>query len=175
MANIKPFVLTLALLATALVATQARGEGLTREQVKAELAEAIRTGEYLVGGEANLRLRDISPGMYPAKPPASKKTREDVKAELAEAIRTGDIISGEKGQSSYEQAPHRYPARPTTLGKTRAEVKAELAEAVRLGDAPIHGEDGMTPAQRHPQRYAAVRAEHRAAMLARSAETAVAQ
>ncbi len=175
MANFQTSLLTLALLATTVATPLARGEGLTREQVKAELAESIRTGEYLVGGEANLRLRDISPGMYPAKPPVSTKTREEVKAELAEAIRTGDIISGEKGLSSYEQAPHRYPARPTTVGKTREEVKAELAEAIRLGDAPLHGEDGMTPAERYPQRYAAVRAEHRAAMLAKSATQGTAQ
>ena len=62
----------------------------TREQVKAELAEAIRTGD-IVHCESGHKLNELFPGQYPAKPAVQGKTREQVKAELAEAIRTGQL------------------------------------------------------------------------------------
>ncbi len=58
----------------------------TREQVKAELAEAIRTGD-IEYGERGQKLNELFPGRYPAKPAVQGKTR----AELAEAIRTGQL------------------------------------------------------------------------------------
>jgi Domain of unknown function (DUF4148) len=82
---------------------------LTREQVKAELAEAIRTGNVLADGESGLMRNQIDPGRYPAKPMLAGKTREQVKAELAEAIRTGDMpAGGESGLMLYEMYPQRY-------------------------------------------------------------------
>jgi hypothetical protein len=63
----------------------------TREQVKAELAEAIRTGDIVVNGETGQKANELFPGRYPAKPVAQGKTREQVKIELAEAIRTGQM------------------------------------------------------------------------------------
>ena len=82
---------------------------MTREQVKAELAEAIRTGDMLAGGESGLKLNELNPGRYPARPAVGGKTREQVKAELAEAIRTGDMAaSGESGLMLYEMFPERY-------------------------------------------------------------------
>ncbi len=62
----------------------------TREQVKAELAEAIRTGDISYG-ETGQKLNELFPSQYPAKPAVQGKTREQVKAELAEAIRTGQL------------------------------------------------------------------------------------
>lgn len=164
--------LSVALLAAALlgIATLARADGLTREQVKAELAEAIRTGEHLVGDNSNHRLRDINPGKYPARPKEIGKTREQVKAELAEALRVGDVPISEQGLTAYELAPHRFPVRAQPTGKTRAEVRAELAEAIRLGDAPITGDRGLTPAQINPQRFAAARAANSLAMQTRESE-----
>ncbi len=150
-------------------ASLAQAQGLTREQVKAELAEAIRTGDFVVG-EQGMKAYEQWPGMYPARPVAIGKTRDEVKIELAEAIRNGDMIEGEQGRTAYEMAPHRYPARPVVAGKTRDQVQAELAEAIRLGDAPLHGEDGLSPAERHPQRFAAVRAAHALAMKAQQGE-----
>lgn len=57
-------------LATAAGGALSQG-ALTREQVNAELAEAIRTGEIvangeiIVNGETGLTARELSPGAYP--------------------------------------------------------------------------------------------------------------
>jgi predicted RNase H-like HicB family nuclease len=145
-----------------------QAEGLTREQVKAELAEAIRTGTIVLDKHGRSEY-ELAPHRYPARPAVVGKTRSEVKKELAEAIRTGAIVRGEHGRSEYELAPHRYPARPTVVGKTRDEVKEELAEAIRLGNAPID-DIGRTPADIFPATYASVRAEHALAMKARQSE-----
>ncbi|MDB5861137.1 MAG: hypothetical protein JWQ76_4826 [Ramlibacter sp.] len=72
----------------------------SREQVKAELADAIRTGDILAHGESSYQLNEVNPNRYPPAYMAAGKTREQVKAELAEAIRTGDILAG--GESSLK-------------------------------------------------------------------------
>ena len=38
----------------------------TREQVKAELAEAIRTGDVVADGESGKKLKELYPSRYPA-------------------------------------------------------------------------------------------------------------
>jgi Domain of unknown function (DUF4148) len=63
---------------------------ITREQVKAELAEAIRTGN-IVANDVGQKLNELNPSAYPAQPVVAGKTREQVKAELAEAIRTHSL------------------------------------------------------------------------------------
>lgn len=63
---------------------------ITREQVKAELAEAIRTGDISTN-ESGRKMNELFPGSYPAKVAAQGKTRDQVKAETAEAIRTGTM------------------------------------------------------------------------------------
>lgn len=111
----------------------------TREQAKAELLEAIRTGNIVVGGEASQKANEMYPGLYPAKPVAQGKTREQVKAELAEAIRTGNIIAGgEAGQKANEMFPGLYPAKPVVQGKNREQVKAELQAAIRTGQMQVN-------------------------------------
>ena len=40
--------------------------GMTRAQAKAELAEAMRTGNMLAAGESGMTLRDLNPQRYPA-------------------------------------------------------------------------------------------------------------
>ncbi|TXG94085.1 MAG: DUF4148 domain-containing protein [Rhodocyclaceae bacterium] len=110
----------------------------TREQVKAELAEAIRTGDIVVNGETGQKANKLFPGLYPTKPVAQGKTRAQGKAELAEAIRTGDIVvNGETSQKANELFPSRYPAKQVAQGKTREQVKIELAEAIRTGQMPV--------------------------------------
>jgi hypothetical protein len=126
----------------------------TREQVKAELAEAIRTGDIVVNGETQQKANEVNPGLYPAKPVVQGKTRDEVKAELAEAIRTGNFVAnGETQQKANEVNPGLYPAKPVLQAKTRAEVKAELAEAIRTGNMPDLGETGLMLNQVYPQRY----------------------
>ena len=38
--------------------------GVTREQVKTELAEAIRTGDYMAGGESGGKCNELHPNMH---------------------------------------------------------------------------------------------------------------
>mgnify|MGYP003433950312 CR=1 FL=1 len=146
-----------ALLVLAAFGTQANAQ-LTREQVKAELAQAIRSGDMPVGGESDLKLNQLYPERYPAQAAVAGKTREQVKAELAEAIRTGEMqASGESGLKLNELNPARYPAKPVYAGKTREQVKAELAEAIRTGDMPAGGESGLMLYEMYPERYAKAR------------------
>ncbi|WP_425258813.1 DUF4148 domain-containing protein [Rubrivivax sp. RP6-9] len=165
--------LSIALAAATLFGNPALSQegGLTREQVRAELAEARRNGDLRTGGETGLRMRDKFPGLYPAEPAApAPKSRQQVRRELEQARADGSMtLAGETGLTEAELAPHRFAARPALFAKTRDEVKAELATARRLGDMPA-GEDSRTLAEAHPQAYAAVRAQHLAA-----AKTPVAQ
>jgi Domain of unknown function (DUF4148) len=102
----------------------------TREQVKAELADAIRDGSIL-SGDGTL-WRDLGAPRRPADTALAGKTREEVGAELAEANRDGTILSGDGTLWSDLGAPRR-PADTALAGKTREQVKAELAEANRDG------------------------------------------
>ncbi len=131
---------------------------LTRHQVKAELAEATRAGDMAAGGESGLKLYELTPGRYPAKPMVAGKTREQVMAELGEATRTGDMAAGgESGLNLYELTPGRYPAKPMVAGKMREQVMAELAEATRTGDMAVGGESGLKLYELFPERYAKAR------------------
>jgi hypothetical protein len=132
---------------------QAADIGKTREQVRAELAEAQRTGDIAASKDmgsdefasgAGHKLNELNPAAYPAKPAVVGKTREQVRAELAEAQRTGDIIARKDmgtdeyasgaGRKLNELFPAAYPAKPAVVSQTREEVRAELAEAQRTGD-----------------------------------------
>jgi hypothetical protein len=137
----------------------AAAQGLSREQVKAELAEARRTGDIIIGGELGQRLFDAAPDRYPAPASMPAKARSQVKAELEEARRTGDLTAGEAGLKLNQQRPDLYPPVMRLAGKSRDQVRAELAEARALGNLLL-GEDGRTLAEAFPQRYAAIRAEH---------------
>jgi hypothetical protein len=63
----------------------------TRAQVKAELAEAIRSGNMTLN-ESGVLYNEFFPHNYPA-PQVESKTRAEVKAELAEAIANGNYPS----------------------------------------------------------------------------------
>lgn len=83
----------------------------SRDQVRAELAEAQRTGHILADGETGQMLKDLYPHRYPAAAATQAHTREQVRAELAEAQRTGNIVAGgESGKKLNELYPNRYPA-----------------------------------------------------------------
>ncbi|MDT7520949.1 DUF4148 domain-containing protein [Rhodoferax sp. TBRC 17198] len=144
--------------------------GKTREQVRAELAEAQRTGDIVAGKDAAAdeftsgafkKLNELNPAAYPAKAAVAGKTRAQVRAELAEAQRTGDIVAGKDAAADEfssgafkklnELNPAAYPAKATVTGKTRAQVRAELAEALRTGDivADKDASDEYTAANGH--------------------------
>ena len=147
---------TISLLLLAAIGTTAQAQSeKTREQVKAELTEAIRTGDVLANGDSGLKLNEMYPQRYPHAPAAIGATRAQVKAELAEAIRTGDMIaSGESGLRLNEEFPQRYPAVAFAAGKTREQVRAETAEAIRTGDMIAAGESGLKLNQLYPRHYA---------------------
>jgi len=105
---------------------------MTRAQVQAELAEAVRTGNLIVG-ELAQKQKDISPGMYPAEQRISTVTRAAVKAELAQAVQAGDMIVDENGRTLKEIFPENYASQEYVAGKSRAEVRSELAEAAING------------------------------------------
>lgn len=143
--------LTSALLLSAFSAGAIAQPLITREQVQAELREAIRTGS-IVDGEDGLTRYERNPSAYPARPVVVGKTNEQVKIELREAIRTGDIVDGEEGLTRFERNPSAYPARTAFAGKTRDAVKAELAEAIRTGDMVV-GESSLKLNEQYPGRY----------------------
>lgn len=126
----------------------------TRDQVRAELADAVRTGD-IVDGDSSLSRRELHPQRYPAVV-APGKTRAQVEAELADAIRHGDIASEAGGLQLRELYPQRYPAASAVTGKTRAQVRAEWAEAVRTGDIYANTESNLKLNELDPSRYANV-------------------
>jgi len=83
-------------IASGLIVATPSFAGVTREQVKAELAAAIRSGDIVADGETGLKLNELYPNRFPAKPVQAGLTREQVRAELANALRTGDYeVNGE--------------------------------------------------------------------------------
>jgi hypothetical protein len=68
----------------------------TREEVLAELAEAQRTGDIVIGNgheDSGKKLNELYPERYPAKAAITGKTRQQVLDELTEAQRKGDFTS----------------------------------------------------------------------------------
>lgn len=99
----------LAAFAGAQAATADASAPKTRAQVKAELAEAMRTGDIPVGGDQNVKLNELFPGIYPPKPVVPVSSRAQVKAELDEAVRTGDIpVGGDRNAKLNEVFPSLY-------------------------------------------------------------------
>lgn len=127
----------------------------TREQVQAELVQAMRSGDMLASGESGLTLKQLNPHAYPVTESASgAKTREQVQAELVQAIRTGDIMAGgESGAKLNELEPSRYPAVASAPSLTRDQVKNELARAISQGELVAVGEDGRKLNEIYPDRY----------------------
>lgn len=127
----------------------------TREQVRAELMEAIRTGDIQGDGQTGQKLNELFPHRYAQNAVVAQgKTRAEVKAETAEALRNGDLaVDGETGEKLYTAAGQAKAAQTVAQGKTRAEVKAELAEAVRTGDIVADVDSGKKLNELFPGRY----------------------
>jgi hypothetical protein len=126
----------------------------TRAEVRAELAQAIHSGDLLGAGEAGIPLNQLHPQQYPAIAHEAGKSREQVRAELDDALRSGDIVAGgESSQKRNEINPSLYPPVVMAAGKTREEAKAELAEALRTGDVLAGGEVSATFSQLYPYEY----------------------
>jgi hypothetical protein len=97
------------LLAT-LIGSAAADDDLTREQVRARLLQAQRNGD-MQDPVQGLRLNQLYPWLYPARPAVAGKTRAEVRAELAEARRSGDITSVEAGLTMRDLYPSLYHPR----------------------------------------------------------------
>lgn len=136
-------------------ASSAHGqEARTREQVRDELAEALRVGDVIPAGEGSLTLRQRHPTQYPLASAQAGMTRKQVKAQVTAAIRDGELIeAGEGGQTLRELHPGHYAMPPAVAGKTRTQVQQALAEAIRTGDILAAGESGQTWRDRYPGRY----------------------
>ena len=90
----------------------------TRAEVKAELAEAIRSGNMIANGETLATFKQMYPDRYTEQPATVGKTRAEVKAELAEAIRSGDMIANGETLATFRQLqPHRYAPKPAITSK----------------------------------------------------------
>jgi hypothetical protein len=150
----------------AAAASAASAQGLSRAQVEAQLATAIRNGDMMAPGDLGLTERQLNPSRFPPQPVVAGKTRAQVQAELASAIRNGDMLVGDSGLREKDLFPAMYPADPQVAGKSRAQVRAELAMAIRDGDMLAPGDSGATEYQLNPQRYAQQRAIDQAAQFA---------
>ena len=150
--------LTFIVLAASMATGAHAQTGLTREQVKAELAEAIRTGDIIGSGESGLTLRELNPQRYGVAPAAaSTLTRAQVTREFERARSAGDLITvGEAGLPANETQPGSYPQKPAVAGKSRAEVQAELRDAIHTGNMLADGDSGLLLKDLFPQRYANV-------------------
>jgi hypothetical protein len=142
--------LAFALPATSLPARAA----LTRDEVRAALADARASGALIAPGDSGLSLREQRPDLFPSAPARPARTRADVVAELRQARRAGELMHGDSGRSDAELAPGAYSVPVAPRGRTRAEVRAELAEAQRTGDVLAAGDSGLTLREQHPGRYA---------------------
>jgi hypothetical protein len=94
----------LIVVAAALAASTYAQAARTREEVRAELADARHSGKVIATGEAGLTQRELYPQSYPAA--ASGTTRRKVIAELKEAQRAGDIVAA--GSELGLLYPQRY-------------------------------------------------------------------
>lgn len=145
--------------------------GKTREQVLAELVQAVKSGDMPASGESGLTLKQLNPSAYPATESAlGAKTRNQARAELALSLRTGDIMAGgESGAKLNVQEPGRHSVIASAPSKTRDQVKIELARAIHEGDLTAIGEDGRKLNEIYPDRY---HASHHAAASADADESA---
>lgn len=131
----------------------------TREQVRAELREAIRSGDVFAGGDSGLKLNELYPERYPRAAPVATRTRLEVQAELAEAIRSGAMVAAGEGETTLrDEFPGRYPALAAAPARARAEVVAETREALRTGDVYAAGEAATKLNEQTPARYPRQRA-----------------
>jgi hypothetical protein len=143
------------LLLAAIASTAHAQPPKTREQVQAELREAVRTGDVFAGGDSGLKLNELYPQRYPRVAGVETKTRAQVQAELADAIRAGTMVAaGEGGMTLRDAFPQRYPALAVAPGRTREEVIAETRDAIRSGDMYAAGEGAMKLNEETPQHYA---------------------
>jgi len=137
------FTVTLAALHLPAAAATPEAAGLSRSQVKAELAVARAAGGATAGGEVGPLAAEWTwtrPSAVSNRTPML--SRAQVRSEFLQAEARGELVRGEHGLRDFESLPGSYPARPAPASRPRIEVKAEYAEARRLGRL-VRGEEGF--------------------------------
>lgn len=82
----------------------------TRDQVRAELAQAQRDGTLIADGQTGATFRQVFPGSYAQPAAMSTTSRDQVRAELMEAQRNGTLIAdGQTSATFRDLNPSRYP------------------------------------------------------------------
>ncbi len=101
----------------------------TRDQVRAELAEAQRNGTLIADGQTGATFRDLNPGRYMTMSATSTKTRAEVQAELRDAWARGELVAdGQTGATFRDLAPHRYTTQTMAL-------QPRMRESIQVGQA----------------------------------------
>lgn len=121
--------IALAVAALSSVGAQAADGTVSREQVRAELAQAQRNGDVLAAGEAGLPQNQVNPAAFGAQA-ATAGSRDTVQAELAQYRRAGV----NPWATSYNQL------RSFKSTASRADVTAQYVQA-RDRVAAFTGED----------------------------------
>jgi hypothetical protein len=99
----------------------------TRDQVRAELAEAQRNGTLIADGQTSATFRDLSPGRYATMPAISMTTRATVQAELRDAWARGELVAdGQTGATYRDLAPHRYTMQTVAM-------QPRMSESTQVG------------------------------------------
>ncbi|MDM7941669.1 MAG: DUF4148 domain-containing protein [Hydrogenophaga sp.] len=82
----------------------------TRDQVRAELAQAQRDGSLIADGQTGLSFRQLFPGRYAQPAAMSSISRDQVRAELAQAQRDGTLVAdGQTGATFRDLNPGLHP------------------------------------------------------------------
>jgi len=149
------FAATALFIASAMLVGSPSFADVTREQVKAELAAAVRSGDIMFG-ESDVKLNESYPDRYPVKQVQSAVTRAQVNAELVAALRSGDMEVGDSSLKLNEIYSGVYPVKQVQSTVTRAQVNAELVAALRTGNYMAPGEVSGLCNEVHPNMHSAI-------------------
>lgn len=97
------------ILATGLLAGTQALAGVTREQVQAELAQAIRAGDIPVLNDQGLKPNELYPDRFPAKQAQASVTRKQVQEDMSKAMRDGNFMITDSGLLCNEVHPDMHP------------------------------------------------------------------
>ena len=100
----------------------------TRDQVRAELAEAQRNGTLIADGQTGATYRQLNPGLYAAMPAMSMKTRAEVQAELRDAWTRGDLVADRQTGATYRQLNPGFYAAQTMAMPTHLNGSTQVGQ-----------------------------------------------
>jgi hypothetical protein len=130
-------------------------ECTTREQVQAELRQALRD-ETILSGDSSGAIALERAARHPAPPTVADPALErQMKAELADAVREETILSGDSSGAMALERAARHPAPPTVADAARQrQIKVELADALR-NETILSGDSSGAIALEHAARHPA--------------------